>query len=100
MWSLMGDRGMATAFIMIGHSSSRALILTWVTTVILLVTSLFSIILLAKGKLNMVRIGSILLMVLALLSATTIFGLVLGSVLMFFSGVAGIVWTYRRTPHL
>lgn len=100
MWNLMGGGGMAAAYIIMGHSSINALLLTWAVTLTLLLATLFSIILMKKGTLNSVKIGSLLLIILALLSATTTFGLILGAVLMFMSSVAGIVWAYRRTPHL
>lgn len=100
MWNLMGESGMATEYFIMGHSSNSALVLTWVVTVTVLLASLLSIILMAMGALNTVRPGSVLLIVLALLSATTSYGVVLGSALMLTSGLAGMVWAYRRVPHL
>ncbi len=91
---------MAAVYFIMGHSGLNALLLTWVVTVTLLLASLFSIVLLIRGTLSSVRIGSILIIVFGLMSATTTFGLVLGAVLMFVSGVAGIIWAYRRAPHL
>ncbi len=100
MGSLMGQRGMAAAFITMGHSSLNALLLSDAVTMIFLAASLASVILMARGTLNFVRIGSVLLIVSALLSATTTFGLILGGALMFAAGIAGMVWAYTRAEHL
>jgi len=100
MSPLMGSRGMAAAFITMGHSSNNALLLSVVATFALLAASLYSILLMTRGGLKWVKLGSFLLIVLALLSATTTFGIILGSALMFVSGVAGIAWAYTRASHL
>lgn len=91
---------MQAAFITMGHSSPYALLLAQTVTMILVAISLLSIILLAKGTPNLVRVGSLLLMVSALLSVTTTFGLILGGVLMFAAGLGGVMWAYNRTAHL
>jgi len=100
MRELMGSRGMATAFIIMGHSSSAALSLWLLATAIFLIASLASIILLIRGTLTHVKVGSVLLIILGLISGPTTFGLLLGAVLMFASGLAGIAWAYRHTSHL
>ncbi len=99
MRALMGSRGMATAFILMGHASNTAFTLWLVSTSIFLIASFLSIVLLTRGTLNFTRIGSLFMVVLALLSAPASFGLVLGAVLMFASGIIGIGWAYGHTAH-
>lgn len=100
MGVLMGSRGMAAAYITMGHSGENAFVLSLSLTLMLLSATLFSLMLLKTGKLGTVKIGAVLLIILALMSVTTTFGLILGSALMIASGIAGIVWTYQRSTHL
>lgn len=99
MSQLMGTRGMAAAFIIMGHSNGTALSSWFAATVTFLAVGLVSVLLLATSRQSLVRIGAGLLIVLALVSGTTTFGLILGSIRMFASGVAGITWSYSRSFH-
>lgn len=100
MGNLMGSRGMATAVILMGHLSNNALLLWAALTSIFLLSTVLSIMLLIGGSLRFVRLGSLLLIVLAMLSAITAFGLIVGSALMFAAGIAGVHWAYSHTTHL